>query len=170
MDISFKVIMQGKYFRGVRIFCTAVYCLWWMSKPDMGFFFYIKNQWIILVIGNYYVNSQNYQNLILLSSSDTRRTLMHLFLFTNSAQKELGSIWYTQLQLTFLALKPWWYHLNWSWHTMNSKSIKISSAVPLNVRKCQILSSYLFLYRSSVSLIENDLKTILPKNLYFVGP
>ena len=40
-----------------------------------------------------------------LSSSDTRRLLMHLFLFTNSAQRELVSIC-TQLQLTFLALKP----------------------------------------------------------------
>ena len=32
---------------------------------------------------------QNYQNLMLLTSSDTKRTLMHLFLFTNSAQREL---------------------------------------------------------------------------------
>ena len=30
--------------------------------------------------------------LMLLTSSDTRRTLMHLFLFTNSAQRELVSI------------------------------------------------------------------------------
>ena len=30
---------------------------------------------------------QNYQNLMLLTSSDTKRTLMHLFLFTNSAQR-----------------------------------------------------------------------------------
>ena len=42
-----------------------------------------------MVIGNYYENYQNYQNLISLSSSDTKRTLMHLFLFTNSAQREL---------------------------------------------------------------------------------
>ena len=52
----------------------------------------------------------NYQNLMLLTSSDTKRTLMHLLLFTNSAQRELVSICtqrYTQPQLTFLALHSW---------------------------------------------------------------
>ena len=58
----------------------------------MGRIFHIKNQWNILVIGNCYVNYQNYQNFMLLTSSDTKRTLMHLFLFTNSAQRELVSI------------------------------------------------------------------------------
>jgi len=58
----------------------------------MGSIIHIKQQWNILVIGNYYVNYQNYQNLILLTSSDTKRTLMHLLLFTNSAQRELVSI------------------------------------------------------------------------------
>ena len=48
-----------------------------MSKPDI---FHTKNQWNILVIGNYYVH---YQNSMLLTSLDTWRTLMHLFLFTN---------------------------------------------------------------------------------------
>ena len=38
------------------------------------------------------MNYQNYQNLMLLTSSDTKRTLMHLLLFTNSAQRELVSI------------------------------------------------------------------------------
>ena len=42
--------------------------------------------------GNYYVNYQNYQNLMLLTSSDTKQTLMHLLLFTNSGQRELVSI------------------------------------------------------------------------------
>ena len=51
-----------------------------MSKPDIGSIIHIKNQWNILVIGNYYVNYQNYQNLMLLTSSDTKRTLMHLLL------------------------------------------------------------------------------------------
>ena len=32
-----------------------------MSKPDMGSIIHIKNQWNILVIGNYYVNYQNCQ-------------------------------------------------------------------------------------------------------------
>ena len=63
-----------------------------MSKPDMGSIIHIKNQWNILVIGNYYVNYQNFQNLMLLTSSDTKRTLMHLFLFANSGQRELVSI------------------------------------------------------------------------------
>jgi len=57
-----------------------------MSKPEMGSIFHINNQWNILVIGNYYVNYQNYQNAMFLTSSDTRGTLRHLFLFTNSAQ------------------------------------------------------------------------------------
>ena len=45
-------------------------------------------------------------------SSNIERTLMHLLLFTNSAQRELVSICtvyteYTQPQLTFLALHSW---------------------------------------------------------------
>ena len=49
--------------------CLIKYELWRMSKPEMGSIFNIKNQRNILVIGNYYVNYQNYQNLMLLSSS-----------------------------------------------------------------------------------------------------
>ena len=67
----------------------------WMSQPDMGSIFHIKNQWNILVIGNYHVNYQNYENPMFLTSSDTKRTLMHLFLFTNSVRRELVLI-YTQ--------------------------------------------------------------------------
>ena len=63
-----------------------------MSKPDMGSIFHIKNQWNTLVIGNYDVNYQSYQTFMLFTSSVTKRTLMHLFLFTNSAQRELVSI------------------------------------------------------------------------------
>ena len=91
-----KVIMQGKLFqRCTHHLYSSVLLLGGnvntrrMSKLDMGSIFQIKNQWNILVIGNFYVN---YQNLILLTSSDTKRTLMHLFLFTNSAQRELVSI------------------------------------------------------------------------------
>ena len=54
-----------------------------------GIHFHKNNLW------NYYLNYLNYQNLMLLTSSDTKRTLMHLFLFTNSVQRELVSI-YTQ--------------------------------------------------------------------------
>ena len=60
-----------------------------MSKPDMWSIFHINNQWNILVIGKYYVN---YQNSMLLTSSDTKRRLMYIFLFTNSAQREPVSI------------------------------------------------------------------------------
>ena len=71
-----------------------------MSKPDMGSIFHINNQWSILVIGHYYVNYQNYQNLMLLISSYTKRTLMHLFLFTNSEKKELVSIYIRRVYAT----------------------------------------------------------------------
>ena len=57
------------------------------------------------------MNYQNYQDLMLLTSSDTKRTLMHLFLFTNSAHREMDAE-YTQLQLTFLALQAWCCHTN----------------------------------------------------------
>ena len=94
--VKSKELMQGKLFQR----CThLVYCSVLplggnvntrrMSKPDMGSIFHINNQWNILVIGNYYVN---YQNSMLLTSSDTKRTLRHLFLFTNSAKRELVSI------------------------------------------------------------------------------
>ena len=43
------------------------------------------------LIEMFYVNYQNFQNSMLLSSSDTKRTLRHLFLFTNSAKRELVS-------------------------------------------------------------------------------
>ena len=96
-----ELLCKDSYFRGVRILCTAVYVKRRMSQPDK------KNQWNILVIGNYHVN---YQNEMLLSSSDTRGTLMHLFLSTNTAQPKEN--WFqlyaenTQTQLTFLALLP----------------------------------------------------------------
>ena len=113
-----KDLMQGKLFQK----CThLLYCSILslggnvnkrrMSKPDLGSIFHIKNQWNILVIGNYYVNYQNYQNLMLLTSLDTKRTLIHLFLFTNSTQKRTSFNMYaeyTQLQLTFIALHPWY--------------------------------------------------------------
>ena len=66
MDLP-KVIKQGKLFpRCTHLLYSSVLFLGsnvntrWMSKPDMGSIFYIKNQWNILVIGNYYVNYQNY--------------------------------------------------------------------------------------------------------------
>ena len=97
--IKCKVIMQGKLFqRCTHLLYCSVLSLGgnvntvWIAKPDMGSIFHIKKQWNILVKRNCYVNYQNYQNFMLLTSSDTKRTLMHLFLFTNSAKRELVSM------------------------------------------------------------------------------
>ena len=103
-QIRSKDVMQGTLFQK----CThLLYCSVLslggnvntrrMSKPDMGSIFHINNQWHILVIGYYYVNYQNYQILMLLTSFDTKRTLMHLFLLTNSAQRELISVYMQSL-------------------------------------------------------------------------
>ena len=95
-----KDVMQGKLFQKCKHF---LYCSVQslgvnvntrrMSKLDMGSIFHIKksmkysgHSW------NHYVNYQSYQNLMLLTSSDTKRTLMHLFLLTNFAQRELVSL------------------------------------------------------------------------------
>ena len=101
MSCCVKLMMQGKLFqRCTHLLYYSVLSLGGnvntrrMSKPDMGMgsIFHINNQWNILVIGNYYVSYRNFQNSMTLSSSDTKRTLRHLFLFTNSAQRELVSI------------------------------------------------------------------------------
>ena len=109
-----KVLMQGNLFQRCTHF---LYCsiLSLGGKVNTrrthtawhGINFHKNNLWNILTLGNYYVNFQNYQNSMLLTSSDTRRTLMHLFLFTNSAWRELKRTVYaeyTRLQLCFLAL------------------------------------------------------------------
>ena len=94
-----KVVIQGKLFqRGTDFLYGSVLSLGGniytrrMSKPDRGSIFHMRNQWNILVIGNYYVNYHNYQNVMLLTSSETGRTLMHQFLFTKFAQRELVSM------------------------------------------------------------------------------
>jgi len=91
-----KDLMQGKFFqRCTHLLYYSVLSLGGnvntrrMSKPDMRSIFHINNQWNILIIRNYYMNYQNYQNSMLLTSSDTERTLRHLFLFINSTQREL---------------------------------------------------------------------------------
>ena len=122
-----KVIMQGKLFqRCTNLLNSSVVFLGGnintrrLSQPDIGSLFFIKNQWNILVIGNYCVNYQNYENLMLLTSSDAKRTLMHLFLFTNSAQRELASICTQSIYATainfpciitlrWLVLNIWWF-------------------------------------------------------------
>ena len=111
-----KVVMQGILFHR----CThLLYCnvlslggnvnTRRMSKPDMGSIFHIKNQWNILVIGKYYVNYQNYQNLMLSTSSNTKRTL-HASKFRPGRTSFNMYADYTQLRLTFLALNPWLWH------------------------------------------------------------
>ena len=77
-SLCIKVAMQEKLF---QMCAHLLYCsvlspgvnvnTRWMSKPSMESIFYIKNQLNILFIGNFYVNYQNYQNLMLLTSSDT---------------------------------------------------------------------------------------------------
>ena len=66
-----------------------------ITKPDMGSIFCIKNQWNILVLGNYYVNYVNYQNY-------------QLSILVNKFRPEITGFnmyaEYTQLQLTFLSL------------------------------------------------------------------
>ena len=63
--IRHKVLMQGKLFQRCTIF---VYCLWAESKHKTdvtawhGIHFHKNYLWNILVIGNCYVNFQNYQN------------------------------------------------------------------------------------------------------------
>ena len=84
--ITSKVIMQGKLFQRCThlLYCSAV--------PAMGSIFYKKNQWNILVIGNYYVNYQTFK--------------IQCFYPPRILNDNMYSK-YTQLQLTFLVLLPW---------------------------------------------------------------
>ena len=98
-DGLLKALMQRKLFqRCTHLLYCSVLSLGGnvntirMAKPNIGSIYHINNQWNILVNGNYYVINQNYQNSMLLTSSDTKRTLMHLCLFTKSAQRDLVSI------------------------------------------------------------------------------
>ena len=51
----------------------------------------------------------NYQNLILLTSSDTKRTLMHILVYKFRPKRTGFNMYaeYLRQQLTFLALQPW---------------------------------------------------------------
>ena len=93
--------MQGKLFQR----CTyLLYCsVLSLSQRDMGSIFYIKNQLNIRFKGNYYVNYQNYQNLMLLSSSDTKLSILVYKFRTDRTGFNMNAT-ATQLQLTFLAL------------------------------------------------------------------
>ena len=114
---STKHLMQGKLFQRCThfLYCSVLSLggnvnTRRMSKPDMGSIFHIKIHWNFLVIENYYLNYQNYQNSMLLTFSDTKRKLMHLFLVYKFRPERTGFNMYaefTQLQLTFLALHSW---------------------------------------------------------------
>ena len=110
--ILLKVMMQVKLFQRCThlLYCSvlslgSIVNTKRMSKPDMGSIFHIKNQWNILPIGNYYMN---YQNLMLLTSLDTKRTLC-IYSCLQIPPREnwfQDVLEYTQLKLTFLALQP----------------------------------------------------------------
>ena len=94
-----NVIMQGKLFqRCTHLLYGSALPLGGnvntrrMSKPDMGSIVHIKNQWNILGIGNYYVNYQNHQNLMLLTFSDTKRHRCIFSCLQIPPQRELVSI------------------------------------------------------------------------------
>ena len=94
-----KDVMQGKLFQK----CTyLLYCSVLslggnvntrrMLQPDMGSIFHIKKSMKYSGHRKLLCEISKLSNLMLLTSSDTKRTLMHLFLFTNSSQRELVSI------------------------------------------------------------------------------
>jgi len=78
-----KVLMQGKLFQRCThfLYCSVLSLdgkvnTRRMSQPGINFHKNnLWNIWNILVIGNYYVNFQKFLNEMLISSSDTRRTL-----------------------------------------------------------------------------------------------
>ena len=101
--------MQGKTFQRCThlLYCSILQSLGGnvntrrMSKPDKGSIFQIKNRWNILVIGNDYVNYQNYKNLMLLTSSETRGKWYASILVYKFCPEKTGFkiyVEYTQLQ------------------------------------------------------------------------
>ena len=86
-NVLLKVIMQGKLFHWCThlLFCSVLSIggkvnTRRMSKSDMGSIFHIKKP----------MKYSGHRKL--LCELSTKRTLMHLFLFTNFAQRELISI------------------------------------------------------------------------------
>ena len=59
-----------------------------MLQPDMGSIFHIKKSMKYSGHRKLLCELSKLSNLVLLTSSDTKRTMMHLLLFTNSAQRE----------------------------------------------------------------------------------
>ena len=91
--------MQGKLFqRCTHLLYCSVLSLGGnantrrMSNPDMGSIFYKKKSMKYSGHRKLLCELLELSNLMPLNSSDIKRTLMHPFLFTNSAQRELVSI------------------------------------------------------------------------------
>ena len=115
-----KVIMQGKLFqRCTHLLYCSVLSLGGnvntrrMSQPDMGFIFHVKNQWNILVIGNYYVNDQIIKIKCFYPPWILNKHWCIYFCLQippreNWFQYVRTDAEHTQQQLTFLALLPWW--------------------------------------------------------------
>ena len=91
------VIMQGKLFQK----CTQYFSVLSlggnvntrrMSKPDMRSIFHIKISMKYSGHRELLCELSKLSKFNALTSSNTKRTLMHLFLFTNSAQRELVSM------------------------------------------------------------------------------
>ena len=61
-------------------------------QPDIGSIFHIKKSMKYSDHRKLLCESSKLSNLVLFTSSDTKRTLMHLFLFTNSAKICMQSI------------------------------------------------------------------------------
>ena len=87
--------MQGKLFQRCThlLYCSVLFLGGYvntrrMSNPDMGSIFHKKSMKYSGHNRKLLCNYQNYKKM-LSTSSDSKRTLMHLFLFTNSAKREL---------------------------------------------------------------------------------
>ena len=92
-----KVLMQGKLFQRCThlLYCSVLSLgcnLNTRRMPDMGSIFHIKINQIFWSQETIMIMIKIIKIQCFLTSSDTKRTLMHLFLFTNSAQRELVSI------------------------------------------------------------------------------
>ena len=94
-----KALMQGKFFhRCTHLLYCSVLSLGGnvnsrrMSKPDMGSIFHIKKSMKYSGHRKLLWELSKLLKFNVLTSSDTKQTLMHLFLFTNSAQREMVSM------------------------------------------------------------------------------
>ena len=123
--------------------------------------------------GNYYVNYQNYQNLMLLTSSDTKRTLMHLLLFTNSAQGELVSIctqsihnrnWLSLPYILGVILKKKNTNIQWT-KSMLQFTISLMISLPQTLKTWDLMTTFYWLPLLHDLLLEACLWSLLTLKL-----